>query len=152
MGLPGPHTTFQITNGAGRTHTHAHKYSHNLSHTVHVDAQTSKWFQIHAVFISANKFINAPKEIEKEKCMCCGTAHCRLFSSPPLLFTLLHYLLAFLSFAGGQAPGICHCVCVCVCMQKWIPLHTQTEVAFTSITGLLSFTNYTICPCRPVTS
>lgn len=52
---------------------------------------------------------------QKKDCMLCGTAHHPLsFFSPPLLFTLLNYLLAFLSSAGGQAPSICQCAFVCV--------------------------------------
>lgn len=66
--------------------------------------------------------------------MYCSSAHRPLLSHSALLFTPLNYLLAFLSTAGGLAPGICHCVCVwaCLCMQKWIPFHTLTEVFYHS--------------------
>ena len=46
------------------------------------------------------------------------------FSPPLLLFTLLNYLLAFLSSAGGQAPGICQCVFVCVCFFVYAEMNT----------------------------
>lgn len=76
-------------------------------------------------------FFNTKKT---HSCIYCN--HCPLTTPTTLLFTLLNYLLAFLSSAGGQAPGICQreCASQCLCV-----LQTQTRVFYHPCT---------ICSCR----
>lgn len=109
LGHTGPDgTTFKITNGL--THTHAHTFSH-----IHVDAHTS-----------ANKFINAPKGIEK------GEVRVLWRRPPPFLFfpsVAFHTSQLFTGlFVVCWWPGLRHMSpCVCVCRNECHFTHTHTN-------------------------
>lgn len=85
--------------------------------------------------------------------------HCGIAHNPSITFhtsQLFTGLFVICWWPGPRHMSLCVCMCVFVYAETNTPSHTQTEVAFTSITSLLSFRNtiHTICSCRrwPVTS
>ena len=87
-----------------KTHTHMQIYIKHMGRCSDTGKRTDK--------ITKNTPIQKNRKKPKQLHTLCPSA------SPlpsTLLFTLLNYLLAFLSCAGDQAPDICQCVCVCGC-------------------------------------